>query len=90
MDFHGYDVVNHHVGDATEEEPPRKRRRVAPTQEDLADENDNSFAEEAGDSESDEDSPENNPYLQLRQNNIREREKKAKELGIIPHSKENI
>ena len=99
LDFHGFNVANHHVGDAKEEEPPRKRRRVKPTQDDPADdfidENDNSFAEEGGDVlESDEDSPESeqvlSPYLQLRQNNIRERKIMEKELGIIPHSEEAI
>ena len=92
-EYHGYDIQSHHViDDHNEEEPPRKRRRVTPTS---ADQNDNSFAEEAVESlEGEENSPENeevlNPYLQLRQNNIREREEMAKELGIIPHSEEII
>ena len=109
MDFHGYDADNHHIGDTEEEEPARKRRRVKPTNltdsADDIDENDNSFAEDAGEgdeeageySEFGEDNSESpeieqvvNPYLQLRQKNIEDRKRKEEELGIIPHSKEKI
>ena len=103
LQFHGYDVQHHTIDDeedGEEEVVPRKRRKVCHNQEapnvvqipDTNDNNGNLEQEGLGNEDLpnvDEDAaPHMTPYEEMRERNINERKRKAKELGIRPHSEE--